>query len=186
MPNTFGARVALDLTPLRAIRTAYQQKAVLKKAIRVGGKVVQPRVKAATPRKTGLLKQAIGLKVAAGTKKTVAFAVVGARSKVKKEVRRPNRKGRRRKGGKAIFQWPAKYQHLVEFGTEPHDRPGREAGVSKKGKPLAARRKMGRHPGAKAQPFIERAWRGVAKRTMDEVGRALGDEIKKFLGKHGA
>ena len=76
----------------------------LKKAIRAGIKAMRPDVKAATPKRIGALRFSIGQKI--GGKKLKVYGLVGPRTKYKKLIKRT---------GRVVF--PARYGHLVEFGT---------------------------------------------------------------------
>lgn len=91
---------------LEAIERTARKRAIVLKAVKAGAKIVQRRAKPATPKRSGALRQSIGIKTQKGSRgKTLAFAVIGARAKVSKVYR-----------GKTVR--PAKYAHLVERGTK--------------------------------------------------------------------
>lgn len=102
----------LDLSGLTALKNPTQMKNVTLKGVKAGAKLVQEAEKARAPKQSGALKQAIGIKSQKGTRgKTAAYAIIGARVKVRKQVRR----GRSKKKTLAV---PAKYLHLVDQGTK--------------------------------------------------------------------
>lgn len=99
-----GVQVFSNFPGLDAIAKLAKQRAITLKAVKAGAKIVQRAAKANAPRRSGALKQSIGIKAAKGTRgKTLAFVVIGARAKVEKVFR-----GRKVK--------PSKYSHLVEKG----------------------------------------------------------------------
>ena len=109
----------------------------------VGGKAVTGKAFQAIKKGTvdaydphGMLKRSIGKKVKTYQKGTVVVALAGARS----DFKVPSLKY------KSGFKVPAKYDHLVELGTDPHDQPNH---------PLF---RVSGHPGAKANPFTQRAF----------------------------
>lgn len=88
-----SGRVAVDTTGLAAVESLAKKRALTKKAVTAAARVVQRAAQANAPRVSGALKQAIGVKTDTGRKgTTTSFAVIGARKKVVKMVRRPGRK----------------------------------------------------------------------------------------------
>jgi HK97 gp10 family phage protein len=155
---TQRAGLELDLSGLKALASLTQARGVTLKGVRAGGKIVQAAAKARAPKRSGALRQSIGLKAQKGNKgKTVALAVIGARKKVQKMVRPP-------RGTKKILAIPAKYAHLVEKGTKP--RTG--------------------HPGAKANPFLRPAFDATKSRAVQEASRVIAEEIQKVIAKQAA
>ncbi|HEY1191937.1 MAG TPA: HK97-gp10 family putative phage morphogenesis protein [Gemmata sp.] len=106
MPRAIGVQVFTSFPGLEAIQRTAKKRAVTLKAVKAGAKLVQQRAKPNAPKRSGALRQSIGIKSQKGSRgKTLALAVIGARSKVTKQVR-----------GKTVR--PAKYAHLVEKGTK--------------------------------------------------------------------
>jgi HK97 gp10 family phage protein len=154
------AGLSLDLAPLKSLATAAKQRAVTLKGVRAAAKIVQAAVKARAPKRkrSGALKQSIGQKSAKGKRgRTLAYAVVGARTKVVKSVPVG-------KGGRTITAKPAKYAHLVERGTKPH----------------------GGHPGAKPKPFLVPGLRATQAQASSAAMKAMADEVQKSLAKEQA
>lgn len=105
MGRAVGVQVFTSFPGLDAIERTARKRAVTLKAVKAGAKLVQQRAKPSAPKRTGALRQSIGIKSQKGSRgKTLALAVIGARSKVAKTLR-----------GKTVR--PAKYAHLVERGT---------------------------------------------------------------------
>lgn len=107
MARSVGVQVFTEFPGLEQIERTAKKRAVTLKAVKAGAKLVQSGAKSRVPKrkKSGALKQSLGIKSQKGTRgKTLAFAVVGARSKVVKLYK-----------GKTIK--PSKYSHLVERGT---------------------------------------------------------------------
>ena len=155
---TQRAGFALDLSGLAALKTAAQQRAVTLKGVKAGAKLVQAAAKARAPKRSGALKQSLGIKSKKGTRgKTLAFAIVGARTKVRKMVK-PAR------GTKKVLAVPAKYSHLVEKGTKPH----------------------GGHPGAKPNPFLRPGFDQVKGQAAAAGMQAMSVEIQRLIAKEAA
>ena len=148
----------LDLSGLEALKSTAQKRAVTLKGVKAGAKLVQAAAKSRAPKRSGALKQSIGIKTRKGTRgKTLALAVVGARTKVRKMVK-PAR------GTKKVLAVPGKYAHLVEKGTKPH----------------------GGHPGARAQPFLKPGFDSVKDQAGAAGMKAMGDEIQRLIAKEAA
>lgn len=173
MAKAIAVEVFTSLPGLDAIEKTARKRAVTLKAVKVGAKIVQQAAKTKAPKRkrSGALRQSIGIKAVKGTKgKTLALAVVGARSKVEKTF-----KGRKIK--------PSKYAHLVEKGTKPHSLLKRsKSKIGKVARAVAVAAGAGkRHPGAKPKPFL----RPALDQNKDAAGRAmldaLGAEIKRVI-----
>lgn len=65
---------------------------------------------------------------------------------------------------------PAKYAHLLEFGTAPHYQPGR--GVT--------------HPGSRPEPFLTPAYDSTKEVVVKRFGQKIGPELEKRAAKLGA
>lgn len=110
MPKAIAVEVFTSFPGLDAIERTAKKRAITLKAVKAGAKLVQATAKARAPRRkrSGALRQSLGIKAVKGSRgKTLALAVIGARSKVVKRYK-----------GKTIK--PSKYAHLVEKGTKPH------------------------------------------------------------------
>lgn len=106
MARAVGVQVFTSFPGLEAIERTAKRRAVTLKAVKAGAKLVQQRAKPAAARRSGALRQSIGIKAQKGSRgKTLALAVIGARAKVEKQYR-----------GKKVK--PSKYAHLVEKGTK--------------------------------------------------------------------
>lgn len=150
----------LDLSGLAAIESLSKQRGISLKSVKAGAKVIQSAAKARAPKRkgSGALRQSIGIKGVKGTKgKTLAYAVIGARTKVSKMVRT----GR---GNKLVKAVPAKYAHLVEKGTRPR------AG----------------HPGSKPKPFLRPAFDSNKSRALDAAAEVFGRELQAEIEKQSA
>lgn len=115
MPKAIAVHVFTEWGGLDAIERTAKRRAIAMKSVKAGAKLVQQAAKVRAPKrkKSGALRQSLGIKSEKGKRgKTLAFAVVGARSKVVKTYK-----------GKTIK--PAKYAHLVEKGTQAHDVAGK-------------------------------------------------------------
>lgn len=127
MPRRIATHVVTDLRGLEALQKLAQQRAAATKAVRAGAKIVQKAAKPRAPKRkgSGALRTSIGLKAQKGKRvKTLAFAVIGARTKVVRMF-----KGRMIK--------PSKYAHLVEKGTKAHT-VGKRKHPGAKAKPFLA------------------------------------------------
>lgn len=152
------AALGLDLSGLAAIRGVARKRAITLKAVKAASRIVQPAAKAGAPKESGAMAQSIGTKAVKGTRsKTGALAVIGARVKVRKLVKR----GR---GGKRVLAVPAKYLHLVTGGTKPH----------------------GSHPGSRPNPFMLSAFSATKGRALDAARSTLAAEIQKVIAREAA
>jgi hypothetical protein len=132
-----------------------------------------------------VLKQAQGVKAAKGTRRntTAAFAVQGARKKVDKVVKLPGRK-------KAVRVVPAFYDHLVQLGTRPHsvskgERLGRDA--TRRRRAVVRTAQAGKkHPGARANPYRQRAWLAIKNAAARAVVAAMAAATQKEIARKAA
>lgn len=166
MAKPIRAAVAVDTKGIAEVAKLSQQRTATLKAVKGGAKLVASAAKARAPRRPGRggggLKQAMGIKPVKGTRgKTLAYAVIGARKKVVKQVP-VGKSGRTRKHA------PAYIAHIVEGGAKAHALNG------------------GRHPGAKAKPFLGPAFDATKARAIEESGRILGMETQKLIDKAAA
>lgn len=163
---TVRAGVRVDTAGLRELKNGTQQRNATLKAVKAGGKVVQADAKARAPRRAGRggggLKQSMGVKGVKGTKgKTLAYAVIGPRKKVVRQVP-TGKSGRTRK------HVPAFVAHIVEGGAKPHRLNG------------------GMHPGARKQPFIRPGYEATKGRAADATEKVLATEVGRLIEKAAA
>lgn len=151
-------------------------KAIMRKAVRAGAAPYRKAVKQGAPRKGGLLKKSIFIKVKQYPS-GVSVAVIGPR--VKDKNAKPTTRPRK------TPEVDAFYSHMVERGTKPHlmPKPG--------GKPARMKIAAGqvvsfvRHPGAAPSPYISKASRVSARGATSLFAKKLGDEIRKDALKNG-
>lgn len=133
---------------------------------------------------TKLLKKSLGRKVKTYRKKLVQVGVVGVRKHMrgKRGQRVRTDKWRIRVGtdaqGKAIYQDPIKYAHLVERGARPHSlgKGDRLARQGRKHQQVQAGR---RHPGSKKQPFLRPALDRNRTSFRGNLVRSLKGEMRR-------
>lgn len=155
---------------------------VLKTAMTAALKPMERAAKAMAPKESGLLRSAIGVKVATYAKQNTVFGVVGIDRSIGGMWKNRNRV-------------PFYYGHLVERGTSPHflgegsERFHRtKIKDQKTGKRRTVilgpgRKQEGKqHPGAKASNFFARA----QSTAMPMMMRTFEEHIKAALAKVGA
>lgn len=178
MSNYTGAK--MELRGDKELRKLFEElpKRVLRKGLRQAiSAAASPIVKDAkrnARRVSGLLKKAINKKIKTFKNGNV-IAIIGASRSVAGSYL-----GRKRV--------PAHYIHLVEKGTRPHAL-GKGSQLARVGK--RASREVGqhvgrKHPGAKAHPFLEPAWRrnintsiGIASQKLKAVVEAEALKLGK-------
>ena len=144
-----GLAVMIDQLPGAVFRR------VLRPALTAAAQPVTRAAKSGAPRVTGGTSKAIGAKTVTYTNTNTVTAIVGVRRGTQFII----------KIGKKNHD-PANVIHLVHDGTKPHflsktDTGEREAYTTKRGRQRTRtvyRRHGHMHPGAKANPFIARAW----------------------------
>jgi len=87
---------------------ASKQRMFARPAVREAAKLLRSEMKALAPKDTGTLKRSIKTKVITFKRLVGVMAIVGSENKRQSVVR----------DGKMMVANPAKYAHLVEFGTE--------------------------------------------------------------------
>lgn len=102
---------------LNALSSQGKRNRIARPAIREASGEIRKKAKANAPKETGLLKKSIKNVVRTG--KTGVYAVIGPANGFKQEVVRD---------GRTVMSDPAKYAHLVEYGTthsaaKPYLRP---------------------------------------------------------------
>lgn len=142
-------------------------RGILTKAMRIAVKPVPTAMKAKVPQDTGLLRRFITQRVKFYPRQVTALGMVGPRSGGQ-VVRRVSSWS-----NSPVMQRPGKYAHLVEKGTKPHS--------------ITIGNRTIKHPGTKAQPFLESTGSqqapGVSRRFYDaaiqEYYRAWDKAISK-------
>lgn len=134
------------------------EKKESRNALRAGAKVLEQEVKAEIPVKSGDLRASA--RVSTGSKKD---GYVYAHVKV----------GGNRKGDPF-------YAHMVHGGTKPHEiKPRRFASLFIAG----LFRKLVKHPGAKANPFMKRAFDNKAGAAVEAISARLRAGIERLKAK---
>jgi HK97 gp10 family phage protein len=172
-------KVVTDTSGLKALSSAAKKRTVTQRAVKAGAKIVQRAAKAAAPKRkgSGALKQSVGIKAAKGRRgKTLAYAVVGPRKKVRKTVR---------VGGRTVTAVPAFYAHLVEKGTRPHSLT-KGAKLARRGRAAAGQGRVPQHPGARPNPFLGPAFTRNRGPVAAEVKRVMAAEVEKEVKKAAA
>ena len=178
-------KVATDTSGIKAVVTAAKARGITLAGAKAAGKLLKNAARSTAPKRpgSGALKQAQGVKAAKGTKPgtTASYAVQGARKKVVKMVRVRGRK-------KPVKAVPAFYDHLVQLGTKPHALgKGESLGRSGKRKTVAkTAQASGKHPGAKPNPYRERAWQVVKGAAATAAVNAMGKATQKEIDRQAA
>lgn len=132
---------------------------VMQSALRGGAKLIADRARALVPVASGELRKSIRVRARKNKRTGYVNAYVAA--------------GGRRKGDPF-------YAHMVEFGTGQHEiRPKGEGSLFIAG----VFRRVVEHPGARAKPFMRPAFDAEAQRAVDEVGKRVGQGIKRIVRK---
>ncbi len=167
--------------------TPVQQRRITRPGIAKASRVVSRAVKEAAPVESGLLKRSIGVKMVTYKNTGTVVGIVGPRRGYKRivavvdgrtqaftraNVERLGSRGPRR----LAWRDPAKYAHLVHGGTAPH-RIARIATQRRREGP--PRPYVVNHPGAKANPFLRRAWFA----SMPEARAVMVKSIRQNLVK---
>lgn len=146
------------------------QKKVLRSAIAAGASPVSKAAKGFAPVETGALKRSIGIKTKTYSSGTV-IAVIGVRRGVK--FQSVDRHGRKR--------IPMFYQHLVHGGTQQHPL---DVGVTMRDLAKGKKRLITRmHPGAKANPFLTKAWNASKTKSVAAINRVVAAKTTQELQK---
>ncbi len=111
---------------------------------------------------TGLLKKSLKQKVVTNTRKQSVTAYVGPSNNVTGQVDRFG-------NGKITTVRPAKYAHLVEFGTAARGSYGRKGQTS--------------DPGNPPRPFMRPAYESTREAAINAYKKELGPSIEKTAAK---
>lgn len=125
------------------------------------------RIAAAAPRKTG----------------EYASEIVGER-----QADNPGKLpvgGRQSKDPDATAIYAPFYWRFLEFGTAPHLIKGKNGGnlVFRAGNGALVETRSVDHPGSFARPHIFPTWKAYRKAAKAKISRAIGQAVKKSLGK---
>lgn len=168
--------------------TASARRSVLRKAITKSTRPLLFAVKkyARAIRDTGALAKSIARKIVTYKRSGALVAIIGPKSGETQMLVRSRSYSRKPQKVNPVF-----YAHLVHGGTSPHS-------LAKGGKlPRASRNKRGqvrvtqmlkqetgrRHPGAKANPFIERAFNLTRGEVAEIFTATVREEIAKLNAK---
>lgn len=131
-------------------------------AITKAARLVTAKAKALAPVSTGLLKKSIRQKVITNTKKNNVTVVIGPSNNVVGQVDRLG-------NGVITTARPAKYGHLVEYGTAGRGSYGREGVIIEPGNP--------------PQPFMRPAWEATRDAAAEKYKSELAPEIQKVAAR---
>jgi HK97 gp10 family phage protein len=154
---------------------------ILRKAMRAAASPILIDSRANAPRQHGTLEKSLALKIATNKKTGAIYAVIGPKRRFKVAVADGVTRSH--------IAIPTQYTHLVILGVRPHStRKGDTLGrtrISKKGKASITPHKQTQslHPGAAAQPFLQKVMRSNAQAALVEMRRVIGEEIRKLLSK---
>lgn len=145
-------------------RLAHLKRAVrnriMRKAARAGAAEVRKEAKRHAPKgESGTLKASISVRISTNKRTGAVYAIVGPRRGL---VRKKSR-------GHVYEDRPSKRAHLIEKGTRPH--------WLAKGGAIGVARRVGRHPGAKANPFLKRAWMSSHSRAVSRMRQVIAQEL---------
>lgn len=138
---------------LKALPAEVERK-FLRGALRAGAKVIADEARALVPQKSGALRASIRI------------STKGRGGHVKAEVKAGDKKA-----------W---YAHIVHVGAKPHEIKPRKrlslffAGIFKE---------IIKHPGARAQPFMEQAAQNKEQGAIDAISAYLRKRIERFKAK---
>lgn len=140
---------------------ASTQKKIGRKALRAGAAPMVKAGKKNVPKRSGLMKRAIGQKVITLKKEPRMFALVGANAKVSGYLFRNEKnkwkfeKSEKREGEKRTFYRPSKILHIVERGSKF----------------------------ARPSKFLERSYKQTYGKSQMAIKTKLRDEIKQEVRK---
>lgn len=203
---TWGVKVELlGANQVRSLLTGWKpstQRRMIRPAVTKGARIISRATKREAPKESGLLKKSIGTKVKT-YKSGVVVGIIGPRKGFRRPVivSRATKKGERKgtAGVRVVYRDPAKYAHLVHGGTQAHGlgagsqvrRKTREFARSGKYVRTAAYDALGRqfghrHPGARANPFIQRAFDSTISAVQATMLREIRFQVAKEIRKKAA
>lgn len=160
-----GITMKVDKQAMAQLERALEElggKAARRVLRKAATKALKPMVKTARQylrrnksKRTGLLAKSLGTKTKTYRKSGTVFSAMGPRSGFEAIITDPS--------GRQYLANPANYAHLVEFGTRPH----------------------GRHPGARAKPFMRPTFDQHVKSVVRVTSREIGKGIEKEAAKLG-
>lgn len=176
-------RVQIDVAPIKAVLSEAKKRNIAIKGARAAGRILLRAARAQAPKRSGATRRAQGVKAAKGRKgQTLAYAVQGVKTKFQL-VWTP-------KGGKKPQKVvPAFIDHLIQLGTRPHSlaKGARLSRVRGKRTSAAVGQDSGRlHPGARPNPYRERAWVSVKRQAGEECVKAMAEATQKEIDRAAA
>ena len=145
-------------------------RAGLRKGMNAATALILAATRAGVPEDSKALKKALGRRVK--MYQSAVVGVIGARRDAKGKPAKYRRTVRRKGATKDTVADPAKYILLVERGTRPHA-VGKGDSLTRRGKRQAGRK----HPGAKANPFMMRAWLATEQEAKQVVMGRVAAEV---------
>jgi hypothetical protein len=179
-------RVEVSTAGIDAVLSEAKKRNITLKGARAAAKILKAAARGEAPKRSGATKQAQAVKAEKGKKgATISFAVQGVKKKFVKMYRRPGRK----EPEKVV---PAFIDHLIQLGTKPH-RTGKGESLGRSATSRRAEVKRtnqatgGKHPGAKPNPYRQRAWLAVKDRAgaacVAEMAKGTQKEIERAAAK---
>lgn len=156
-----------ELTAMLRVALVYHKENDVRKALAKGGKVIITEAQNNVVVDTGNLKASI--------KQLPKFRGDPWAVYVGPRIRRTTRREARRMAKSVGVGVDAKYANFVEYGTDPHD-------LSYDGKFISeAKGTRGKHPGAKAKPFMRPAYDTKGQEalnvSMEAVWKMIEDKV---------
>lgn len=173
----FG-KVAIDTGGITGVASEAKKRNITLKGAKAAGKILKVAARSAAPKRSGATKRAQAVKAAKGKKgTTTSYAVQGVKKKFSMQY---TPKGRT-KSERVV---PAFIDHLIQLGTKPHALK-KGASLGRKGKGAAAQ--VGKkHPGARPNPYRERAWESVKGEAGAAATAAMGAATQKEIDRQAA
>lgn len=169
MKLTGAAEIVQRLEGLESVT----REKILRKAITTAIKPIEQHAKALAPVShdpklvPGLLRRSIGSIIKTYKNSGLVVGIVGPRTGYRTQL---GERSRGRSAGKAYYQDPANYAHLVEFGVSAH----------------AYKTRAGSHPGHRAFPFMRPAWDTGQKAAAATIARIISQGLHAAASKTGA
>lgn len=151
------------LKQLGKLKRNYRRNA-LRNSVRAATKPIVQAAKAGVPVEHGFLKKALKVKIRVFNQGGTVAAIIGAERK----------KIAVTKGDQTKYINPARYIHLVEKGTKPH-----EISVPHWRNPEKKITLL--HPGSPPRPFLRRAYENNRELAKSIMRQRLDEEIKKAV-----
>jgi hypothetical protein len=171
-------KVAIDASGIDAVLSEAKKRNITLKGAKAAGKVLKVAARGQAPKRSGATKRAQDVKAAKSKKGgTISYAVQGVRRKFSVTF---TPKGRR-KPERVV---PEKIDHLIQLGTRAHSlSKGARLARTRKGVTTAetGQDTGKKHPGAKPNPYRQRAWESVKGVAMDAAMNAMAQATQKEI-----